>query len=78
MLVSGGNDCKIIVWNLSGSTCNGTLSAEDCQDTASANAVCVVHEVEHISKPNWIASSKLTQNIFVADQTSDITVYHVT
>ena len=75
MLVSGGNDCKIILWNLSGGTCNGTSSSED---TASASAVCVTHEVEHKSKPNWIASSKLTQNIFVADQTSDITVYHVT
>lgn len=74
MLVSGGNDCKIILWNLSGGTCN---SAANCQETEVASSVCVLHEVEHGSKPNWITTSSLAQNIFVADQTSEISVYHL-
>ena len=79
MLVSAGNDCRIILWNLRGGSCNGTTSsAANCQETEATSSVCVVHEMEHGSKPNWIASSSLTQNIFVADQTNEISVYQVT
>ena len=76
MLVSGGDDCKVIVWNLSRGKCNGASAAE--KNSKEATAVCVAHEVEHGSKTNWIASSSLTQNIFVADVTNGISVYCVT
>ena len=75
-LVSAGNDCKIVFWNLNTGTCNGTSGSahQHKKDTAAA---CVVSEVEHVSKPNWITSSTLGENIFVADQTNEISVYHV-
>lgn len=76
MLVSGGDDCRVVLWNLSGGTCNGTLAAE--KNANKTSSVCVIHEVQHGSKINWISSSLLTQNIFVADLTNDISVYCVT
>lgn len=76
MLVSGGDDCKVVVWNLSSSECNGTSAAEN--NAKEPSSVSVAHEVEHGSKINWIASSSLTQNIFVADLTNSISMYCVT
>lgn len=76
MLVSGGDDSKIVVWNLSSGACNGTSGAKQ-NHAANASAVSIAHEVEHGSKTNWIASSSLTENIFVADLANDISVYHV-
>lgn len=76
MLVSGGDDCRVVLWNLSSGQCNGTSVAENIAKEASS--VCVVHEVQHGSKINWISSSSPTQNIFVADLTNDISVYCVT
>lgn len=78
MLASGGNDCRIILWKLNHGSCNGTAaSVEKSQETEAANTICVAHEVEHGSKPNWVTSSSLTQNIFVCDQTNEISVYTV-
>ena len=76
MLVSGGDDCRVFVWNLSSGKCNGSTAAES--NAKEASPVCVAHEVEHGTKINWIASSSLTQNIFVADLTNSISVYRVT
>jgi len=76
MLVSGGDDCKVVLWNLSSSKCNGTSAAEN--NAKEASSVGVVHEVQHGSKINWISSSLLTENIFVADLTYDISLYCVT
>lgn len=76
MLVSGGDDCRVVLWNLSSGKCNGTSAAET--NAKEASSVCVVHEVQHGSKINWISSSSLTQNIFVADLTNGISVYCVT
>ena len=76
MLVSGGDDCTVFLWNLSSGECNGTLAAE--KNAKETSSVCVVHEVQHGSKINWISSSLLAQNIFVADLTNDISVYCVT
>lgn len=75
-LVSAGNDCKIVLWNLKTGTYNGTSGSanQHKKDTATAS---VVSEVEHVSKPNWITSTILGENIFVADQTNEISVYHV-
>ncbi|KAJ7392826.1 WD repeat-containing protein 53 [Desmophyllum pertusum] len=78
VLVSGGDDCRIILWNLSSGACNGTSGTEHSQETKEASSVSVVHDVEHGSKPNWITSSSLTQDIFVADLTNEISVYRVT
>lgn len=76
MLVSGGDDCRVVLWNLSGGTCNRTLAAE--KNANETSSVCVIREVQHGSKINWISSSLLTQNMFVADLTNDISVYCVT
>lgn len=76
MLVSGGDDCTLVLWNLSSGKCNRTSAAEN--NVKEATSVCVAHEVQHGSKINWISSTSLTQNIFVADLTNDISVYCVT
>ena len=75
-LVSGGDDCRVILWNLSSAKCNGTSATE--KNAKETSSVCVVHEVQHGSKINWISSNLLTQNIFVSDLTNDISVYSVT
>ena len=74
--MSGGDDCRVVLWNLSSDKCNGTSAAE--KNAKGTSSICVVHEVQHGSKINWISSSLLTQNIFVADPTNDISVYCVT
>lgn len=76
MLVSGGDDCRLVLWSLRRGKCNGTSAAEN--NVEQASSVCVAHEVQHGSKINWISSTSLTQNIFVADLTNDISVYCVT
>lgn len=77
LLVSAGNDCRIILWKLNQGLCNGTSGAEHCQGSEAASSTWVSHEVKHGSKTNCIASCSLTNNIFVSDQTSEISVYHV-
>lgn len=75
-LVSAGNECKIVLWNLSAGMCGGTSGSAN-RHKKEVTTACVVTEVEHASKPNWITSSTLTENVFVADQTNEISVYHV-
>lgn len=76
LLVSGGDDSRIVTWNLCGSACNGDSGAEPNLET-NASAVGIAHEINHGSKINWIASGSQRESIFVADLTSDISVYHV-
>ena len=76
MLVSGGDDSRLVLWNLNSGKCNGTSAADN--NVKEATSVCVAQEVQHGSKINWISSTSLTQNIFVADLTNDISVYCLT
>ena len=76
MLLSGGNDCRIILWKVNQGTCSRTSGAKHCHESLAASS-WVAQEVEHGSKTNWIASCSLANNIFVSDQTSEISVYHV-
>ncbi|XP_076435582.1 WD repeat-containing protein 53-like [Babylonia areolata] len=85
MLVSGGNDARIMVWDLSKAeqhdmqgevVANGDSSPEDRRNE-SITEVCRVKTIAHPLKVNWLAPFLREEQWFVvvADQTSDLTVY---
>lgn len=72
ILISGGNDSKLVLWNLKGRQCNGHHNVTE------KSPCSVLHEVDHGSKVNWVTSGSLTKKlVFVADQTNNISVYEL-
>lgn len=43
MFVLGGDDCRVVLWNLSGGICNGILVVE--KNVNKISFVCVIYEV---------------------------------
>lgn len=76
LLVSGGDDSRIVAWNLCSSAGSGASGPEP-NLAANGSAVSVAHEINHGSKINWITSGSQRESIFVADLTCDISLYHI-
>lgn len=83
VLVSGGNDARIVVWDLSKAdqqqedvAANGDNSAEDHRNESITEA-CRVNTIHHPLKVNWLVPFLKGEQWFVvvADQTSDLTLY---
>ncbi|KAK7486465.1 hypothetical protein BaRGS_00022266 [Batillaria attramentaria] len=83
-LISGGNDCRIIVWDLSkaeenqaneGFCLNGDSSVEDRRNE-SITELCKAHTLVHPFKVNWLAPfmREGRLHVAIADQTSNITI----
>ncbi len=87
--VSAGNDCNIVHWDLSraqlyqpgevhangDSTDAGLISLEE-EKNSTITDLCKVNSYSHPYKVNWISVfvSENERNIFVADQTADISI----
>ena len=76
LLVSGGDDSRIVAWNLCSSAGSGASGPEP-NHAANGSAVSIAHEINHGSKINWITSGSQRESIFVADLTCDISLYHI-
>ncbi|KAK3740862.1 hypothetical protein RRG08_011324 [Elysia crispata] len=103
-LVSAGNDCSVIQWDLSRAEFAqpGLFSGTNTRNTTdfsisdsnpeeekclAITRECKVHSYQHTSKINWLAVGRTKDNVtsdgnthrlFVADQTTDISVLNVT
>ncbi|KAK7090603.1 WD repeat-containing protein 53-like [Littorina saxatilis] len=84
-LVSGGNDSKIVVWDLNkaeqyeapaGVVANGDSAPEDRRNEG-ITGLCKVNSLTHPQKVNWLAPflHEDQWRMVVADQTSDLTIY---
>lgn len=91
LLVSGGNDCSICVWDLDKatevneeSTANGDAHsnghANGCESrNESVSEACKIKEIQHAGKINWMKPFKLqdAQKIAIADQSPNITILDI-
>jgi hypothetical protein len=83
-LVTGGNDAKVILWDLSKAdqhhehdmVANGDSTPEDRRNEG-ISELCRERVIAHSHKVNWLAPLKKEERWFVvvADQTSHLTVY---
>eukprot|EP00118_Oscarella_pearsei_P002321 m.10232 g.10232 ORF g.10232 m.10232 type:complete len:325 (+) comp22051_c0_seq1:42-1016(+) len=71
ILISGGNDGKIVRWDI------GDLIMEK-REVDSFESGELAWTQEHGSKINWLATSCAMPVLYVADQTSDVSVYELT
>lgn len=80
MLLSGGNDEKILLWdyntNQNGFHSSGAAAAS--HRTTSCPGFGFKCSIKHGSKINWIKSFSTDKNlVYVADLTNQITIYEV-
>lgn len=85
-LITGGNDSKIILWDLSKAelydqqgdnmVTNGDCSPEDRRNEG-ISELCRITVIDHHMKVNWLAPFLRSEQLFVivADQTSQLTIY---
>eukprot|EP01132_Coremiostelium_polycephalum_P009070 gene9070-11109_t len=70
----GGYDSKIYLWDISEETNQKALAIQD-QDESKNSRVKLW--TQHHSKINWITTSSLSQNLYIADITNDITLLSI-
>jgi len=74
LLLSGGNDSKIILWDIAD---NKTLNKKNKQ-TVITPISRIKMKIAHTSKINWLTTiSSAIDNVFVADQSNVISIYTV-
>lgn len=88
-MVSGGNDARIVVWDLSKAgqyqelgdvvVANGDSSSPEDRRNEGITELCRVNALDHPLKVNWLAPFPRDGrwHIVVADATSDLTIYPV-
>mgnify|MGYP001794840531 CR=1 FL=1 len=76
-LLSGGNDCKIVLWQCNNMT-EDLRKSPDSRGSSESQSLSVAHLENHGDKINWLCSTNLSRNIiFVADNTDKISLYEV-
>jgi len=79
ILLSGGNDEKIILWDYNTSQ-NGfhSSAAASCHATSVSHGFLIRSVIKHGSKINWIKSHSTNKNlVYIADLSNQITMYEM-